>query len=90
MKPIKKPELVIVKKSVASQPALEEVSPAQTVSADEPIIEQQPDVKVESQFTEYLHVYAPVQDAPVLQFVGNTGWQVSDIWRDLRVDNFCD
>lgn len=89
MKPIKKPELLIVKKSVASQPALEEVAPAKMVSADEPIIEQ-PDLDVESQLTEYLHVYAPVQDSPVLQSVGNTGWQVSDIWRDLRIDNFCD
>lgn len=90
MKPIKKPELLIVKKSVASQPAIEEVSPPQTVSADEPIIEQQPDVEVESQSREYLHVYAPVHNYPVLQSVGNTGWQVSDIWRDLRIDNFCD
>ncbi|MBD2214605.1 hypothetical protein H6G27_32855 [Nostoc linckia FACHB-104] len=90
MKPIKKPELLIVKKSVTSQPAIEEVAPIETVSADEPIIEPQPDLEVESQSREYLHVYAPVQDAPVLQSVGNTGWQVSDIWRDLRIDNFCD
>ncbi|QIR37235.1 hypothetical protein HCG51_11260 [Tolypothrix sp. PCC 7910] len=90
MKPIKKPEVLIVKKSVASQPALEEVAPALTVPADEPIIDQQPDLEVESQLKEYVHFYAPVQDAPVLQSVGNTGWQVSDIWRDLRIDNFCD
>lgn len=90
MKPIKKPELLMVKKSVASQPAVEEVAPSETVSADEPIIEQQPDVKAESQSRESLHIYAPVQDSPVLQSVGNTGWQVSDIWRDLRIDNFCD
>ncbi|BAY34596.1 hypothetical protein NIES2107_65010 [Nostoc carneum NIES-2107] len=90
MKPIKKPELLMVKKSVASQPAVEEVAPTETVSTDEPIIDQQPDLEVESQLTEYLHVYAPVQDSPVLQSVGNTGWQVSDIWRDLRIDNFCD
>ncbi|BAY14045.1 hypothetical protein [Calothrix sp. NIES-2098] len=90
MKPIKKPELLMVKKSVASQPAVEEVAPSETVSADEPIIEQQPDVKAKSQSREYLHIYAPVQDSPVLQSVGNTGWQVSDIWRDLRIDNFCD
>ncbi|BAY95248.1 MULTISPECIES: hypothetical protein [unclassified Tolypothrix] len=90
MKPIKKPELLIVKKSVTSQPAVEEVVPVETVSADESIIHQQPDLEVESQLTEYVPFYAPVQDSPVLQSVGNTGWQVSDIWRDLRIDNFCD
>ncbi|MER3492742.1 MAG: hypothetical protein C4323_10650 [Mastigocladus sp. ERB_26_2] len=33
--------------------------------------------------------YIPVRDYPVVQSVGNSGWQVSDIWRDIRIDNFC-
>jgi hypothetical protein len=33
--------------------------------------------------------YIPVRDYPVVQSVGNSGWQVSEIWRDIRIDNFC-
>ncbi|BAZ40294.1 hypothetical protein NIES4101_62550 [Calothrix sp. NIES-4101] len=32
--------------------------------------------------------YIPARDNPLVQSVGNSGWQVSDIWRDIRVDNF--
>ncbi|MBC1240998.1 hypothetical protein H6G94_32550 [Nostoc punctiforme FACHB-252] len=39
---------------------------------------------------QYLTRYSPVQDYPILQSVGNSGWQASDIWRELRVDGFCD
>ncbi|QLE45494.1 hypothetical protein FD723_34920 (plasmid) [Nostoc sp. C052] len=33
--------------------------------------------------------YIPFLDNPPVQSVGNSGWQVSDIWRDIRVDDFC-
>ncbi len=33
--------------------------------------------------------YIPVRDYPVVQSIGNSGWQASDIWRDIRIDNFC-
>ncbi|PMB01240.1 hypothetical protein CEN50_00215 [Fischerella thermalis CCMEE 5268] len=33
--------------------------------------------------------YIPVHDYPVVRSVGNSGWQASDIWRDIRIDNFC-
>jgi hypothetical protein len=33
--------------------------------------------------------YISLGDYPVIQSVGNSGWQVSDIWRDIRIDNFC-
>ncbi len=33
--------------------------------------------------------YIPVGDYPVAQSIGNSGWQASDIWRDIRIDNFC-
>ncbi|MCP6760753.1 MAG: hypothetical protein NHB32_18860 [Fischerella sp. CENA71] len=35
------------------------------------------------------YYYHPASDYPLVQSVANSGWQVSDIWRDLRVDNFC-
>ena len=34
--------------------------------------------------------YIPVRDNPRVQSVGNSGWQISDIWKDIRVDNFCE
>nr|WP_242072254.1 hypothetical protein [Nostoc sp. FACHB-110] len=34
--------------------------------------------------------YIPLLDNPPVQSLGNSGWQVSDVWRDLRVDRFCD
>lgn len=91
MKPIKKSELLILKKSVTSQPTQEELFQVNTASINnEPAIEQQPLVEPQSQATEYLTPYAPVQDYPILQSAGNSGWQPSDIWRELRVDGFCD
>ncbi|QLE45332.1 hypothetical protein FD723_34070 (plasmid) [Nostoc sp. C052] len=33
--------------------------------------------------------YIPLLDNPPVQLVGNSGWQVSDVWRDIRVDDFC-
>ncbi|MGF1988832.1 MAG: hypothetical protein RMY62_013320 [Nostoc sp. ZfuVER08] len=41
-------------------------------------------MEVESQATEYFTPYAPVQDYAIVQSVGNSGWQASDIWRELR------
>ncbi|AFZ01511.1 hypothetical protein [Calothrix sp. PCC 6303] len=34
--------------------------------------------------------YIPARDNPIFQSIGNSGWQISDIWRDIRVDNFSD
>jgi hypothetical protein len=34
--------------------------------------------------------YTPLRDNPIVQSIGNSGWQISDIWRDIRVDNFSD
>ncbi len=39
--------------------------------------------------TQFSH-YVPVRDNPIVQSIGNSGWQISDIWRDIRVDNFSD
>ncbi|MCG6133175.1 MAG: hypothetical protein MET45_00655 [Nostoc sp. LLA-1] len=33
--------------------------------------------------------YIPSRDNPIVRSVGNSGWQVSDIWKDVRVDTFC-
>jgi len=90
MKPIiKKYEVRALKKAVASQPTPEEVLAVEPAVADVPSIEQQSQQEAETLNIEYPSYQASAQSYPVLQSVGNTGWQVSDIWRDLRVDDFC-
>ncbi|MBD2295069.1 hypothetical protein H6G06_16665 [Anabaena sphaerica FACHB-251] len=32
--------------------------------------------------------YIPIRDNPIVLSVGNTGWQVSEIWKDIRLDKF--
>lgn len=88
MKPIiKKPEFRALKKSVVSQPLPEEL-PAVDTTATAEIEEQQPPEEIAHPAIEYPAYQSSAQSYPVLQSVGNTGWQVSDIWRDLRVDSF--
>ena len=33
--------------------------------------------------------YIPVRDNPLGSSVGNTGWQISEIWKEIRLDDFC-
>ncbi|BBD62942.1 hypothetical protein NIES2109_57920 (plasmid) [Nostoc sp. HK-01] len=58
---------------------------ADPVPPSPPVIEQPITVAPEAQPS-----YIPLLDNPPVQSVGNSGWQVSDVWRDLRVDRFCD
>lgn len=32
--------------------------------------------------------YISIRDNPIVLSLGNTGWQVSEIWKDIRLDNF--
>ena len=57
-----------------------------TVEIQEPIFESNPVLDINYQEPNYI----PVRDNPIVQSVGNSGWQVSEIWRDLRIDNFYD
>jgi hypothetical protein len=34
--------------------------------------------------------YIPVCYNSTIPSISNSGWQISDIWRDIRVDNFSD
>ncbi|BAY23294.1 hypothetical protein NIES2100_30580 [Calothrix sp. NIES-2100] len=65
-----------------SQPTLR----ADTVEIQEPIIESNPVLDIQYEETNYI----PVRNNPLVQSVGNSGWQVSEIWRDIRIDNFYD
>jgi hypothetical protein len=32
--------------------------------------------------------YIALRDNPIVYSVGNTGWQVSEIWKEIRLDDF--
>ncbi|MBD2536420.1 hypothetical protein H6G97_46930 [Nostoc flagelliforme FACHB-838] len=56
-----------------------------TVNSSDPVVEQKPVITQEPRVPDYI----PLLDNPPVQSVGNSGWQVSDVWRDIRVDDFC-
>ena len=88
MKPINKPELRILKKS-NPQPPQQPKALVEPFSSDSTVAEPQP-IQDEVPAPEYFYRPTPVSDYELTPSVGNSGWQVSDIWRDLRVDAFCD
>jgi hypothetical protein len=83
MKLIKKSEKLLLDKIKLMEEAEEQSPPAETPNIPEPIVED---------YEEYLENgeinYIPLRTHPIIQSVGNSGWQVSDIWKDVRVDNF--
>ncbi|MBN3911455.1 MAG: hypothetical protein HWQ35_34450 [Nostoc sp. NMS1] len=58
---------------------------ANTVKYTAPVVEEKPVITPEPRVPDYI----PLLDNPPVQSVGNSGWQVSDVWRDIRVDDFC-
>lgn len=60
-----------------------QLMPQPTVDATVP-----PRGTVEQQPTFYFDDSDDISNRPNVS-VGNSGWQPSDIWRDLRIDDFC-
>ncbi|MHC5894942.1 hypothetical protein [Nostoc sp.] len=50
----------------------------------EPMLEEQPQIGLSNKEANYI----TARDNPIVLSVGKTGWQVSDIWKDIRLDNF--
>jgi hypothetical protein len=91
MKIIKKSEKLTLKKMKEMEEAEEQILQGQTVDISEPVLEEEPLVTPEYPLfsAEYKEPnYIPVRDNPLVQSVGNSGWQASDIWREIRVDSF--
>ncbi|MHC5863182.1 hypothetical protein [Nostoc sp.] len=57
---------------------------ANTINSPAPVVEEKPVITPEPRVPDYV----PFLDNPPVQSVGNSGWQISDVWRDLRVDSF--
>ncbi|AUT00006.1 hypothetical protein CLI64_06185 [Nostoc sp. CENA543] len=83
---IKKSEKLLMEKIKMMEEAQEQSLPSDNLADQEPIAEEKSNSYIEAKQPYYI----PQRDYPLVQSVGNSGWQVSDIWRDIRVDNFCD
>lgn len=59
---------------------------ADIVNFSNPVVDEQPVAIPEPKEPSYIQV----RDNPIVQSVGNSGWQISDIWREMRVDDFYD
>lgn len=82
---IKKSEKLTLRQMKAIEEAEDQLLQADSVNFSPPIVEEKPVIIPELREPDYI----PFLDNPPVQSVGNSGWQVSDIWRDMRVDGFC-
>ncbi|MEH1921260.1 hypothetical protein [Nostoc sp.] len=83
---IKKSDKLTLKQMKLIKEAEDQLLQANTVNSPAPVVEveEQPVAISEPRVPAYI----PFLDNPPVQSVGNSGWQISDVWRDLRVDSF--
>ncbi|OYE01007.1 hypothetical protein [Nostoc sp. 'Peltigera membranacea cyanobiont' 232] len=84
---IKKSDKLTLKQMKLIEEAEDQLLEANTVNSPAPVVkvEEQPVAISEPRVPDYI----PFIDNPPVQSVGNSGWQMSDVWRDIRVDDFC-
>ncbi|MBE8989989.1 hypothetical protein [Nostoc sp. LEGE 12450] len=82
---IKKSDKLTLRQMKLIEEAEDQQLLANTVNSPAPVVEEQPVAISEPRVPDYV----PFLDNPPVQSVGNSGWQVSDVWRDIRVDDFC-
>ncbi|MBW4555208.1 MAG: hypothetical protein KME59_04580 [Trichormus sp. ATA11-4-KO1] len=85
MKLIKKSEKLLLNKIKIMEEAEEQSFQADTLNTPETMVEEHQELYRENREPNYI----AVRDHPIVQSVGNSGWQVSEIWKDVRVDDFC-
>jgi hypothetical protein len=86
MRLIKKSEQAILSKIKKIEELELQNIQADTEDISETVFENDQAIYVEGKTPNYV----PARDNPIVRSVGNSGWQISDVWRDIRVDNFCD
>lgn len=85
MELIKKSQKLTLRQMKSIEEAEDQLLQSDTVNSSTPVVEDKPTAISPSREPDYI----PFLDNPPLQSVGNSGWQISDVWRDLRVDDFC-
>jgi hypothetical protein len=86
MKIIKKSEKLTLKKMKEMEEAEDLILQAANGDFSESVPEEKPVIIPEYKEPNYI----PMRDNPLVQSVGNSGWQPSDIWREMRLDSFSD
>ena len=82
---IKKSDKLTLRQMKLIEEAEDQLLEANTVNSPAPVVYDKPVITPEPRVPDYI----PFLDNPPVQSVGNSGWQVSDVWRDIRVDDFC-
>ncbi|QMS86207.1 hypothetical protein HUN01_00840 (plasmid) [Nostoc edaphicum CCNP1411] len=83
MKLIKKSEKLLQETKIIEE-TQEQNFQIDIINMQEPMLEEQPQIGLSNNQANYI----PARDNPIVLSVGKTGWQVSDIWKDIRLDNF--
>lgn len=83
MKLIKKSEKLLQETKITEE-TQEQNFQIDIINVQESMLEEQPQIVVSNKKPNYI----PAHDNPIVLSVGKTGWQVSDIWKDIRLDNF--
>ncbi|MEA5623897.1 hypothetical protein [Nostoc sp. UHCC 0251] len=83
MKLIKKSEKLLQETKIIEE-TQEQNFTIDIINIQEAMLEEQPQIGVSNKKPNYI----PARDNPIVLSVGKTGWQVSDIWKDIRLDNF--
>ncbi|MDF5708226.1 MAG: hypothetical protein PUP90_11215 [Nostoc sp. S4] len=84
MKIIKKSEKLLQETKITEETQESNFQTDIINNIQEPIVEEQPQIGVSNKEPNYI----PARDNPIVLSVGKTGWQLSDIWKDIRLDNF--
>ncbi|WDD36169.1 hypothetical protein PQG02_31300 (plasmid) [Nostoc sp. UHCC 0926] len=81
---IKKSDKLTLRQMKLIEEAEDQLLQVDTINSSAPVVEEKPVITQEPREPDYI----PFLDNPPVQSVGNSGWQVSDVWRDLRVDSY--
>jgi hypothetical protein len=83
---IKKTSNPVRKKIEVTPPPAKPIEMLENQNIPETVIEPNPPVYIEDYVSE--SEYISEHYRPLIS-VGNSGWQPSDVWRELRVDDLC-
>ncbi|MBD2731639.1 hypothetical protein H6G96_36515 [Nostoc sp. FACHB-892] len=83
---IKKTSNPIRKKIEVTPPPTEPIEVFESQNILETVIEPNPTVYIEALKSDYISEHCRQERSGS---VGNSGWQPSEVWRELRVDDFC-
>ncbi|MCC5600557.1 hypothetical protein [Nostoc favosum] len=86
---IKKTSNPVRKKIEVTPSSTESIEMPESQNIPERVIEPNPPVYIEDYVSESESEYISEHYRP-LRSIGNSGWQPSDVWRELRVDDFCE